>query len=272
MRRPLVTTLIVLAVIAFLYFVASGLGLTRGFGKKRAEAKTLMINDFEKLQWDFDWTTGGYVQIEQSTENKTHGKYAAKATFLLFTQFYATPTPIPGLTDNASADSTPSPVPTATNTPIASPAPKRIGTVVAIAAPASPVPTPPIAWRPEMILDNRSPTQLGVYEWQEYANLKLDVYNPQDQPVSWFIQIADSHGYVYETSGSLTPKKVNNLLLPLDETAPSRIDLSNIRSFHFGLDMSGASQPLVVYLDNLRLEGDPKAPKAAPAASPTPRR
>lgn len=272
MRRPLITTLIVLAVIALLYFVASGLGLTRGFGKRHAEIKTLMINDFEKLQWDYDWTTGGYVQIEQTTENKTHGKYAAKATFLLFTQFYATPTPIPDLTENASADSTPSPVPTATKVPIVSPPAKKSATVVVPSAPASPVPTPPIPWRPEMILDNRSPTQLGVYEWQDYANLKLDVFNPQDQPVSWFIQIADSRGYVYETSGSLTPKKVNNLVLPLDETAISRIDLSNIRSFHFGLDMSGASQPLVVYLDNLRLEGDPKAPKASVVASPTPRR
>jgi hypothetical protein len=123
-----------------------------------------------------------------------------------------------------------------------------------------------------MVLDNRSPTQLGVYEWQEYANLKLDVYNPQDQPVSWFLQIADSHGYVYETAGSLTPKKVNNLALALDETTASRIDLANIRSLHFGLDMSGASHPLVVYLDNLRLEGDAKAPKAIAVASPTPRR
>jgi hypothetical protein len=70
----------------------------------------------------------------------------------------------------------------------------------------------------------------------------------------------------------LTPKKVNNLAIALSDTATSRIDLSNIRSFHFGLDMSGASQPLVVYLDNLRLEGDAKAPKAAVVASPTPKR
>lgn len=270
MRRPLINTLIVLAALAVLYLIASGLGLTRGFGKHRAEAKAQVINDFENQQWDYDWTTGGYVQIEPSADNKTHGKYAAKATFLLFNQFYSTPTPIPGLTP--SADSAPTPVPTPTVVPVVTPGGKKSAAVAAVPASASPVPTPPIAWRPEMVLDNRSPTQLGVYEWQEFANLKLDVYNPQDQPVSWFIQIADSRGYVYETTGSLAPKKVSNLVLPLDDTAASRIDLTNIRSLHFGLDMSGASHPLVVYLDNLRLEGDAKAPKAVAVASPAPRR
>ncbi|HVZ79318.1 MAG TPA: hypothetical protein VHE12_00805 [bacterium] len=270
MRRPLINLLIILAALGVLYLIAAGLGLTRGLGKRHVEAKSQMINDFERPQWDYDWTTGGYVQIEPSTENKTHGKYAAKATFLLFNQFYSTPTPNPALTSDASMGDTPTPLPTATPTQTPTGGKKQVA--LAVAPPASPVPTPPIAWRPEMVLENRSPTQLGVYEWQDYANLKLDVFDPQDQPVSWFIQIADSRGYVYTASGSLLPRKVNNLVLPLGETAASRIDLSNIRSFHFGLDLSGAAQPLVVYLDNLRLDGDAKAPKPVAVASPTPRR
>src|SRR5262249_48325880 len=153
MRRPFLNTLIVLAVIGVLYLIASGLGLTRGWGKKRADIKSQVINDFEKEQWDYDWTTGGYVQIEPSTENKTHGKYAAKATFLLYNQFYSTPTPNPNLT--SAPAQTPSPAPTSTNTPVPSPAAKK-GAAVVVSAPASPVPTPPIPWRPEMILDNRS--------------------------------------------------------------------------------------------------------------------
>lgn len=252
MRRPLATILIILAVLAFLYIVASGLGLTRGWKRHRAELKAQMIDDFEHDRYDYDWTTGGYVHLEPSTENKSHGKYCAKATFLLYTQFYATPTPYsnPGMEQ--------APVPSVTP-------------AVPVTA-ATPVFPNPETWRPQMVLDNRSPTPLGVYEWAAYANLKMDVFNPQDQPVSWFVSIADSRGYTYSTSGSLLPKKVNNLSIPLDETLPVRLDLTNVRSLSFGVDLKGFPQPVVVYMDNLRLEGDAKAPKALPVVSPTPRR
>lgn len=273
MRRPWLTALIVIAGLIFLYVVASGLGLTRNFKKHRAEAKNQMILDFEHLKYDYDWTTGGYVQMEPSTENKTHGKYSAKATFLLYEQFYATATP----STSVSVAEVPTPVPTvaapkATKKPAAPAA--SVTPMAVVAAPATPssVSTPPIPWKPRLILDNRSPTQMGVYEWQEYASLKLDVFNPSDQPVSYYVQVADSRGYIYENSGSLTPKKVTNLSFPLDDTAFSRLDLSNIRSFQFGLDMTGATQPRVVYLDNFRLEGDAKAPKPQVVSSPTPRR
>lgn len=254
MRRPLVTIIITLAVLTFLYVVAAGLGLTRNFNRHRAELKSQMINDFEHAQYDFDWTTGGYVQLEPSSENKTHGKYCGKAAFLLYTQFYATPTPYPNPQASMSTPAPTASVPGASTAVTATPG----------------FPNPP-SWQPEMVLDNRSPTPLGIYEWQDYANLKMDVFNAQDQPVSWHIQIADSRGYTYRTEGALLPRKVNNLVMPLDDTGAARLDLSNMRSFSFGVDLNGFAQPVVVYMDNLRLEGDAKAPKPQPVVSPTPR-
>jgi hypothetical protein len=121
-----------------------------------------------------------------------------------------------------------------------------------------------------MVLDTNSVCQLKVYEWEEYANLNLDVFNDQAQPVTYHVQVGDSHAYLYENSGPLTPKKVTNVSIPLVELTKNRVDLNNIRSLRFWVDTAGATQPVVVYLDNIRLEGDASAPKANP--TPTPHR
>jgi predicted metal-dependent peptidase len=84
----------------------------------------------------------------------------------------------------------------------------------------------------------------------------MDVFNPQDQPVTWRVQVADSRSFVYETSGALIPKKVTNILILLDDLVQKRLDLSNIRSLKFALDTTGAVQPVVAYLDYVRLEGE----------------
>ncbi len=212
---------ILLLIAVILYVLAAGLGLTGSFKRHKATLKTMVITDFEYPNDDFDWTTGGYVKIEPSTENQTHGKHSAKATFLLSSQFF-------------------------------------------------PTPTPGAAWQPEMVLDTTSVTQLKVYEWQDYADLKMDVFNAQDQPVTYRVQVADSRAFVYETSGPLTPKKVTNLTIHLNDLIQERLDLSNIRSLRFWVDTAGATQPVVVYLDYIRLEGDAAAPAAK--AAPTPRK
>ena len=227
----------ILLILGLIYAVMAGLGLTQGFKHRKSTVKTQMINDFEDTTDDFDWTTGGYVKIEPSTENKTHGKYSAKVTFLLESQFFPVPTQ-PAMTPDA--------------TPMAE----------------NPVPTPTATWQPEMVLDTSSVSQLKVYEWQDYANLDMDIFNDQTQPVTYHVQIGDSHAYLYETSGPLTPKKVTNVSIPLDEAIKNRLDLTNIKSLRFWVDTTGATQPVVVYLDNIRLEGDATAPKANP--SPTP--
>jgi hypothetical protein len=227
----------VLLALALIYAVMAGLGLTKGFKRSKNTIKTQMITDFEYPDDDLEWTTGGYVKMESSTDNKTHGKYSAKVSFLLESEFFPVPTqaaPAPGATPSAPTTAA----------------------------------TPTSTWQPEIVLDTNSVSQLKVYEWEEYANLNMDAFNDQAQPVTYHVQIGDAHAYLYETSGPLTPKKVTNISIPLDEATKNRLDLSNIRSLRFWVDTAGAAQPVVVYLDNIRLEGDATAPKANPTPTP----
>lgn len=245
---------IILALV-LIYAVLAGLGLTHGFKGRKAVAKMQVITDFEDSTDDFDWTTGGYVKVEPSTENKTHGKYSAKATFLLAGQFLPNATPVyPATPIAGSPQAVPTAAPATNTTP-------------------GPVPTPSPTWQPEMVLDVNSITPLKAFEWQEYADLKMDVFNDQTQPVTCHVQIGDSHAYLFDHTESLTPKKVTNISIPLDELTKNRLDLGNIRSFRFWVDTAGATQPVIVYLDYIRLEGDATAPRpAGPIGTPTPRR
>jgi hypothetical protein len=248
----------VILALALVYAVMAGLGLTQGFKHRKTTLKTEVINDFEDPTDDFDWTTGGYVKIEPSTENKTHGKYCAKATFLLAGQF------MPNMTPSYPV------------TPAAGSSQAALAIASSQAATASTpelTPTPSVSWRPEMILDVNSVTPLKVLEWQEYADLKMDVFNDQTQPVTCHIQVGDSHAYLYNHPEPLTPKKVTNISIPLQDLIANRLDLTNIRSLRFWVDTAGATQPVVVYLDYIRLEGDATAPKSAnPSTTPTPHR
>jgi hypothetical protein len=228
MRRMMTILGVLLLAAVLLYVLAMGFGLTGGFKRHKNTVKNQIITDFEYPDDDLQWDTGGYVNMEKATENKTHGKYCAKITFLLESQFFPAPTPM---------------------------------------APSE-GPTPTSTWQPEIALDTTSVTQLKVYEWQEYTDLKMDAFNPQDQPLTYHIQVADSHANIYETSGPLLPKKASPLSVPLDNLIQARLDLTNIRSLRFWVDTQGFSQPVVVYLDYIRLEGDSSLPKAAPVPTP----
>jgi hypothetical protein len=96
---------------------------------------------------------------------------------------------------------------------------------------------------------------LRVYDWSEYDSLNLDAFNPQDQPVTWHIKIADSKSFTHESWGVLAPKKVSNLAVTFADLTPERLDLTNMRSIQFWVDTGGFTQAPVVYLDYLRLEG-----------------
>lgn len=244
----------IILALALIYAIMAGLGLTHGLKSRKSTAKLQVITDFEDTTDDFDWTTGGYVKIEPSTENKTHGKYSAKATFLLAGQFLPNATPVYPATPVSGAPSQAVPSQAVTN------------------ATPEPAPTPSVSWQPEIVLDENSISPLKVFEWQDYADLKMDVFNDQTQPVTYHVEVGDAHAYLYDTSGPLTPKKVTNISIPLDELTKNRLDLSNIRSLRFWVDTTGAAQPVVVYLDYIRLEGDATAPRPNPVASPTPHR
>ncbi len=86
------TVIIILVAAGLLYAIAAGLGLTHS-RKHGLVKKTTMLSDFEDANNDFDWATGGYAKMEQSTQNPTHSKHSAKVTFYTPDQFVATPTP-----------------------------------------------------------------------------------------------------------------------------------------------------------------------------------
>lgn len=201
------TVVIILVALGLLYAIATGLGLTHS-RRHGLTKKTTMISDFEDPNNDFDWATGGYAKMEQSTQNPTHGKHSAKLTFYTADQFVATP-------------------------------------------------TPGVTWQPMVTLDTRSVTPLTIFDWSSYTSLKMDVFNPQDQPVTYFLKVIDSKSYSYTASGPLLPKKVTNLSVLMDDLDKARMDLTMISGLQFWVDMTGATQPVTVYLDNLRLEFDP---------------
>ncbi len=246
--------LIVVLVLALIYFVAQGLGLTKGFNKKKESKRIMVINDFEDPDMDLDWGTGGYVKMESSTENLTHGKRSAMATFLLEGQFYPTPTPGPNAPPTATpAPPTPTPNPKVKIVPTSVPRGKVSPTPVIDTTQMTP---PPISsWQPTLALDTDSPTPLKVYDWSDYDTLNLDVFNPQGQPITWHIKVADSKSFTHESWGVMEPKKVANLAVTFTDFTNERLDLTNMRSIQFWVDTTGMTQAPVVYLDYLRLEG-----------------
>ena len=249
-------TIIVILVAAAIYAIAAGLGLIHvkaWFGKRGLTKKTTMIADFEDPDTDFDWFTGGYAKMEQANQNQTHGKHSAKVTFYTQGQFQVMATP------QVEADMTPQTTISALVVP--SPQVKVAASTPQIQdSPTPQVPAAPVSegtWQPQIVLDTHSVTKLAVFDWQEYTSLKLDGFNPQDKPVTCHLKIADARSFVYEKSDVLTPKKVTNISVSLDDLAQARMDLSSIRSIQFWVDVAGATQPVSVYLDNLRLEFDP---------------
>lgn len=238
----------VILALALVFVVARGLGLTNILKARKAAKNELLLEDFEKVRNlpdddNLGWTTNGYVTMVASTEKMTHGKRSAMAVFLTRNQFY--PTPIPSFGNRMEPQFTPDPS----------------------TAPPAPV------WGPQVIFDTHSVKsfQYPQYEWQDYAKLKFDVFNPQNQPVTYKIQIVDSHSFMYEKSGPLTIHVFNNLEIPVDDLAKERLDVSNILSFRFCVDMAGATQPVTLFLDHLRLEGDATPPgKLPPMANKTP--
>jgi hypothetical protein len=195
----------VIAALALVYVLFVGLGLAHMFKSHKQLKKILVLNDFEYPDTDLDWTTGGYVKVETSTENQTHGKRSAEATYLLPTEFF-------------------------------------------------PQPTPQATWEPSMVLSTDSVTKIPLDDWTGFTTLNVDAFNPQDQPITYHLAVADGRSFQYETSGVLTPKKVTNVSVSLSDLALARMDLSAIRSLSLAVDTQGNTLPVQVYWDYLRLE------------------
>jgi hypothetical protein len=207
--------LIILVAAGLIYAIAAGLGLTH-MRRHGLVKKTVMLDDFEDADNDFDWYTGGYAKLEQSNQNQTHGKHSAKVTFYTQDQFQAVPTLPPEIT-----------------------------------------PTPEPTWQPQIVLDTHSVTKLTVFDWTDFTSLKLDVFNAMDEPMTYHLKLSDSKTFSHDTTGVMLSKKVTNISVLMDDLSQDRMDLSNMDSIQFWVDMTGATQPVSVYLDNLRLEFDP---------------
>jgi hypothetical protein len=207
MRRNWVLVLTILLAVAFIYVVLMGLGLT---GRKHGKApiRVEVLNDFEDPTTDLQWETGGYVTVETSTENLTHGKRSAHMTFLLPQQFF-------------------------------------------------PTPTPGIEWKPSVKLSHKTVTELTQYDWSAWDTLNVDVFNPGDAPVSAILTVTDARGFKCDAPLLFLPKKVTNAAVSISVLKKERLDLASIDSLSIQPNVGDAKEPVELYFDYLRLEGEP---------------
>ena len=210
MRRTWVRVLIILLAIAFVYVVLLGLGLT-GHKRGKAPKRVEVLNDFEDPTTDLQWDNGGYVPVETSTENLTHGKRSAHMTFLLPQQFF-------------------------------------------------PTPTPGIEWKPTVKISHKTVTELTQYDWSDWDTLNVDVFNPGDTPVSAVLSVTDAKGFKCDAPLVFLPKKVSNAAVSISVLKKERLDLTSIDSLSIQPDVSNAKEPVELYFDYLRLEGEPVVP------------
>jgi hypothetical protein len=232
----------VIAALALIYVLFVGLGLTHLFKSHKQLKKIQVLNDFEYPDTDLDWTTGGYVTLNSSTENQTHGKRSLQATYLLPSEFMTMPTPQP----------TVAPAPVAASKPGSKTKKKAVPTPTPTDDLES-TPTPQV-WLPTITLSTDSVTKIPLYDWTGFTTLNIDAFNPQDKPVTYHLAVADGRSFQYETSGELVPKKVTNVSINLSDLLQARLDLSAIRSLSLAVDTQGNSMPVQVYWDYLRLE------------------
>ncbi len=124
-----------------------------------------------------------------------------------------------------------------------------------------PTPTPGLLWQPSLKMSHHSVTTLDQYDWTGYDTLNLDVFNPSDAPVSATLTVTDAKGYEYASSFLFLPKKVTNAAVSLSLLKHERLDLTAVDSLTLQPDVSTAAEPVELFLDYLRLEGDPIVPQ-----------
>ena len=191
---------------------------------KEKSRPAMLLNSFESKKECFVGVDG-YTEVERSSQKVSHGDFSLKATFLLRSQFYSTPTP--------------------EATPYLQP-----GSLTPTATPTS---TP--VWRPRILIGMGSATGLRTQDFSPYRALRLDVFNPEQRAINGQLELADSRGYTFVLPAvGLVGQKVTTLGADLADLAAQDLDLKHIRHLAFHVDVSGRGSPPVLYLDNLRLE------------------
>ena len=110
---------------------------------------------------------------------------------------------------------------------------------------------------PGLILEPGSPLLVG---WDDYDLLRFDVFNPQTNPVSLTVRIDDTQsadfGSRYNEGFVMRPgKNVIELGVHRLRTSDHKRNLDVSRLKQFMIFASDVQSPLVLFLDNLRLEG-----------------
>ncbi|HUW57275.1 MAG TPA: hypothetical protein VMZ92_11630 [Planctomycetota bacterium] len=108
-----------------------------------------------------------------------------------------------------------------------------------------------------------------AHDWRGYDALAFDVFNPKDKPVTLTVELKDtwvsffSKAYVSSHAFELPPGATTKLSIPLaglegkqgGSGAVGRLNLKYVQQMLFRVDE--ASQPVDLYVDNIRLVGKP---------------
>jgi len=114
---------------------------------------------------------------------------------------------------------------------------------------------------PGLLLERGSPLLTG---WDNYDFLRLDVFNPQPDPVGLTVRVDDAEsmnfGSRYNEGFIMRPGK-NTIELAVHRlrTSDHKRNLDASRLKQFMIFASDVRSPLVLFLDNLRLEKSPPA-------------
>lgn len=115
-------------------------------------------------------------------------------------------------------------------------------------------PTPGINWQPRITLSSSSLFLLRAYNWSSFKNFQMDAFNPQNQPVTYFLKFVDSRSFSYKVSGVLLPNIENKIIVPINDLLKARLNLKMIRSVSFWVHLTKTQQPLDIFIDYVRLD------------------
>jgi len=197
-----------------------------GCSKDAAQAKTLVLNSFEKAPDpsvsrqvydlaeslkkpelpvdDYAWETSGYVSLEPFNKYATQGKTSAKARFTIPGDF------------------------------------KKPG-------------QKPKTWEAGMTLSTDSPTKLPATDWAAFKFLAIDVYNTENTEYQGYLRVIDSHSNLTQTAGLIKAKGKSTLFMEVTRLAEARLDVHDLKALTLYLDTVDQASDPVLYLDNVRL-------------------
>ena len=109
----------------------------------------------------------------------------------------------------------------------------------------------PVAQDPAFLLARRLEQDAALADWSGYERLELDLFNPQDAPEWYGVQLKDAHGGAFKEKLLLAPG-ARHVSIRIGDLAGS-LDLSQMAQL--SLYRWRPTAPARVFLDAVRLEG-----------------